>query len=604
MPNTDFTRSTDSATSFEGPYKLPRHPKWGTNDVGPDGELYIVGTNLSGIGHLFLRSDDAKDAAEIPSFPTIDSIELGGDIAVGATPNPGGLLGQDWVAVDRSTGSTRGNVYVLASVDPPGADPLDVHLIRSEDGGQTWSAPLRVNDDPTDNGAYQWFGTMSVSPQGRIDVIWNDTRNDASGTTSEVFYAYSTDAGDTWSAGLPVSPPWNSLIGYPNQNKIGDYYHMISNAEGAGLAYSATFNGEQDVYFLRVGDCNVNGQHDSTDIATQFSGDCNENGIADECEENLACTSCSIDADCDDGVFCNGTELCLAGFCSAGTPVDCDDGVACTQDSCNLAADVCENLTDDALCDNGLFCDGDETCNPTSDCQPGADSCPDPDERCLENDDTCCTVEVEICNDAVDNDCDGSADCLDVDCAGSPACACDNDGNCEAGEDCETCSNDCVSGLQSCGNGVCEPSLGEDCVSCGEDCNGKQNGKPQNRFCCGDGDGTNPLGCSAPVCSSSGFSCSDVFVPSSCCGDGACEVGEDSCSCGIDCGFPGDSESVCDDGVDDDCDGTIDCEDQECAGDPVCAGCVPTSNKEKGPRCTDGVDNDCDGLIDAADPDC
>ncbi len=33
-------------------------------------------------------------------------------------------------------------------------------------------------------------------------------------------------------------------------------------------------------------------------------------------------------------------------------------------------------------------------------------------------------------------------------------------------------------------------------------------------------------------------------------------------------------------------------------------GCVPTSNKEKGPRCSDGIDNDCDGLIDGADPDC
>lgn len=33
-------------------------------------------------------------------------------------------------------------------------------------------------------------------------------------------------------------------------------------------------------------------------------------------------------------------------------------------------------------------------------------------------------------------------------------------------------------------------------------------------------------------------------------------------------------------------------------------GCVPTSNKEKGPKCSDGIDNDCDGLIDGADPDC
>jgi hypothetical protein len=48
------------------------------------------------------------------------------------------------------------------------------------------------------------------------------------------------------------------------------------------------------------------------------------------------------------------------------------------------------------------------------------------------------------------------------------------------------------------------------------------------------------------------------------------------------------------------------------AGQPPCGcsieigggGCVPTSNKEKGPRCRDGIDNDCDGLIDGDDPDC
>lgn len=48
------------------------------------------------------------------------------------------------------------------------------------------------------------------------------------------------------------------------------------------------------------------------------------------------------------------------------------------------------------------------------------------------------------------------------------------------------------------------------------------------------------------------------------------------------------------------------------AGQPPCGcsieigggDCVPTSNKEKGPRCSDGLDNDCDGLIDGEDPDC
>ena len=50
-------------------------------------------------------------------------------------------------------------------------------FIRSTDHGATWNDPLRVNDDPQGNGAHQWFVTMSVAPNGRIDAIWNDTRN-------------------------------------------------------------------------------------------------------------------------------------------------------------------------------------------------------------------------------------------------------------------------------------------------------------------------------------------------------------------------------------------------------------------------------------------
>ena len=93
-----------------------------------------------------------------------------GSIVSSAGPNPGGLLGQAWVDVDRSTGPTHGYVYLVCSVDTPGTDPLDVKFSRSTDGGSTWSAPVRINDDPVGNGAWHWFATMSVAPNGRIDV--------------------------------------------------------------------------------------------------------------------------------------------------------------------------------------------------------------------------------------------------------------------------------------------------------------------------------------------------------------------------------------------------------------------------------------------------
>ena len=67
-----------------------------------------------------------------------------------------------------------------------------------------------------------------------------------------LFYSYSNDGGVTWSANEQASPVWNSMIGFPNQAKIGDYYHMVSDNDGADLAWSATFNGGQDVYYTRL----------------------------------------------------------------------------------------------------------------------------------------------------------------------------------------------------------------------------------------------------------------------------------------------------------------------------------------------------------------
>jgi len=94
---------------------------------------------------------------------------------------------------------------------------------------------------------------MSVAPNGRIDAVWNDTRNSDEENISELFYSYSLDGGQTWEENIPVSPSFDSHVGWAgSQTNIGIYYHMISDNEGANLAYAATFNGEQDIYFLRI----------------------------------------------------------------------------------------------------------------------------------------------------------------------------------------------------------------------------------------------------------------------------------------------------------------------------------------------------------------
>jgi hypothetical protein len=155
--------------------------------------------------------------------------------------------------VDRSNGPGHGNVYLLASVTRlSNSDSADVMFSKSMDGGVTWSSPLRINDDPSVNNK-QWLGTMSVAPNGRIDAVWLDTRDAVTGSdSSALYYSYSIDQGTTWTVNEKMSGSFNPHVGYPNQNKMGDYFDMISDNSGAHLAWTNTLNGEEDVYYSHI----------------------------------------------------------------------------------------------------------------------------------------------------------------------------------------------------------------------------------------------------------------------------------------------------------------------------------------------------------------
>ena len=183
---------------------------------------------------------------------------------------------------------------------------------------------------------------------------------------------------------------------------------------------------------------------------------------------------------------------------------------------------------------------------------------------------------------------------------------CNNDGECDPGEDCHICPTDCISGTgaTSCGDGVCQPDAGEDCISCDVDCRGQLGGNPRRRYCCGA-----DVDCTDSRCSADAWLCDGTPVGPYCCGDGPCtgpedstncaidcqgafcgdgncDAGETPCDCEVDCGTPPAAETVCDDGIDNDCDLSADCEDPDCDEDSVCVYLCG----QRGDPCFDGID--------------
>ena len=119
------------------------------------------------------------------------------------------------------------------------------------------------------------------------------------------------------------------------------------------------------------------------------------------------------------------------------------------------------------------------------------------------------------------------------------------------------------SGGPVCGDSNCAP--GEGC-NCAADCGTP----PSSETSCTDGDDND---CDTAIDCDDVDCLGDLACPY--CGDGACDIDEDMCSCSADCGTPLGSETICDDGIDNDCDNDIDCEDRDCLGVPPCPNCLP-----------------------------
>jgi Secretion system C-terminal sorting domain len=190
-----------SSMNISGSLNAGSHSQ-GTNvQTGPNGEVYVAfaiydawpgGEDAIG----FAKSTDGGDTWTSARIYQAVNFGLRGSLK----PTSIRVASFPSMAVDRSGGPNNGNIYITwpqRGVAPAGSDP-DIVMIKSTDGGTTWTSPVRVNDDALNNGKDQYFPWMTVDQStGQLLFVFYDSRN-INNDSSSVWMASSFDAGTTF----------------------------------------------------------------------------------------------------------------------------------------------------------------------------------------------------------------------------------------------------------------------------------------------------------------------------------------------------------------------------------------------------------------------
>jgi hypothetical protein len=139
-----------------------------------------------------------------------------------------------FIAADNSYGPYRGRLYIVyASNNPPGnGNKPDIYCQYSANQGETFSSPVRVNDNSSPELSDQWFPAVWCDKYtGRLYIKWYDTRNNPSTYGTDVYAAYSMDGGVSFSTNQKLTTvnwvyPCPSV---PQASYCGDYDGICGN---------------------------------------------------------------------------------------------------------------------------------------------------------------------------------------------------------------------------------------------------------------------------------------------------------------------------------------------------------------------------------------
>jgi len=161
------------------------------------------------------------------------------------------------VAVDNSNSNNSGSLYVTWADYSHG--DADVFLAYSNDNGNSWDGPVRVNNDTEGNGFDQFFPAVAVSTDGLVHVTFYDRRNDVNNTLLEYWWAISFDGGQTFPINLQISNT-NFNGDYSSDGDkyfIGDYTGVVATNDTVAAVWCDTRegsenDGDSEIYFAGI----------------------------------------------------------------------------------------------------------------------------------------------------------------------------------------------------------------------------------------------------------------------------------------------------------------------------------------------------------------
>jgi hypothetical protein len=206
--------------------------------VGPNGEIYVAWAGPEGL--VFDRSLDQGETW-LNDDIFISDIGGGWDYAIPGIYRANGL---PITVCDTSGGPYTGNIYVNWTDQRNGFNDTDVWLAKSTDGGNTWSDPIRVNDDPP--ARQQFFTWMAIDQtNGYLYFVFYDRRNySAQSTSTDVYMARSTDGGETFTNFLVSEEPFT-----PTPNVFfGDYTNLTVHNNVIRPIWARLNNNQMSIY--------------------------------------------------------------------------------------------------------------------------------------------------------------------------------------------------------------------------------------------------------------------------------------------------------------------------------------------------------------------